>query len=76
MVARSVRDWRGVSMGSNVGRGASAHGRARGGFLSSNFCLLYFSSIDYINRPAGCSYLARDHYLLKPLLKLSTTTNW
>jgi hypothetical protein len=32
----------------------SAHGRARGGFLPSNSCLLYFSFIDYINRPAGC----------------------
>jgi hypothetical protein len=31
--------------------GASTHGRARGGFLPSNSCLLYFSSIDYINRP-------------------------
>jgi hypothetical protein len=25
MVARSVRDWRGVSMGRNIVRGASAH---------------------------------------------------
>jgi hypothetical protein len=49
--------------------GVSAHGRARGGFLPSNSCLLYFSSIDYINRPAGCPYLARDPYLLKTLLK-------
>jgi hypothetical protein len=49
--------------------GASAHGRARGGFLLSNFCLLYFSSIDYINRSAGRPYLARDPYLLKTLLK-------
>jgi hypothetical protein len=49
--------------------GASAHGRARGGFLPSNSCLLYFSSIDYINRPAGRLYLARDSYLLKTLLK-------
>jgi hypothetical protein len=49
--------------------GASAHGRARGGFLPSNSCLLYFSFIDYINRPAGRPYLARDPYLLKTLLK-------
>jgi hypothetical protein len=45
--------------------GASAHDRARGGFLPSNSCLLYFSSIDYINRSAGCPCLARDLYLLK-----------
>jgi hypothetical protein len=63
-------------MGSNVGRGPLPTVEQEEGFLSSNFCLLYFLSIDYINRPAGCSYLARDHYLLKPLLKLSTTTNW
>jgi hypothetical protein len=49
--------------------GASAHGQAKGGFLPSNSCLLYFSSIDYINRPAGCPYLARDPYLLETLLK-------
>jgi hypothetical protein len=35
----------------------------------SNSCLLCFSSIDYINRSAGCPYLARDPYLLKTLLK-------
>jgi hypothetical protein len=49
--------------------GVSAHDRARGGFLPSNSCLLYFSSIDYINRPADHPYLARDPYLLKTLLK-------
>jgi hypothetical protein len=49
--------------------GASAHGRVRGGFLPSNSCLLYFSFIEYINRPAGRPYLARDPYLLKTLLK-------
>jgi hypothetical protein len=49
--------------------GVSAHGRARGGFLPSNSCLLYFSSIDYINRPAGRPCLARDPYLLKTLIK-------
>jgi hypothetical protein len=32
----------------------------------------YFSSIDYINRPAGRPYLARDPYLLKTLNKLLT----
>ena len=52
--------------------GASAHGRARGGFLPSNSCLLYFSSIDYINRPVGHPYLTRDPYLLKTLNKLLT----
>jgi hypothetical protein len=57
-------------MGRNVGRGPlSAHGRARGGFLPSNSRLLYFSSIGYIYRPAGCPCLARDPYLLKTLLK-------
>jgi hypothetical protein len=49
--------------------GASAHGRAREEFLPSNSCLLYFSSIDYINMTVGCLYLARDPYLLKTLLK-------
>jgi hypothetical protein len=72
MVARSMRDWRGVSMGRERRPGASAHGRARGGFLPSNSCLLYFSSIDYINRPVGRPYLARDPYLLKTLNKLLT----
>jgi hypothetical protein len=43
----------------------------RGGF-PFNSCLLYFSSIDYINRPVGCPYLARDPYLLKTLNKLLT----
>jgi hypothetical protein len=47
----------------------SVHGRARGGFLPSNSCLLYFSSIDYINMPVGHPYLTRDPYLLKTLLK-------
>jgi hypothetical protein len=50
--------------------GVSARGRARGGGgFPSNSCLLYFSFIDYINRPAGRPYLARDPYLLKTLLK-------
>ena len=48
---------------------AFVHDQARGGFLPYNSCLLYFSSIDYINRPAGCPYLAGDPYLLKTLLK-------
>jgi hypothetical protein len=39
MVARSVRDWRGID-GQECRSGASAHGRARGGFLPSNSCLL------------------------------------
>jgi hypothetical protein len=39
------------------------------GFLPSNSCIFYFSSIDYINRPADRLYLARDPYLLKTLLK-------
>jgi hypothetical protein len=56
-------------MGRNVGRGVSTHDRARGGFLPSNSCLLYFSFIDYINSPTGCPYLARDPYLLKTLPK-------
>jgi hypothetical protein len=60
-----VYRWAGMSAG------ASAHGRARGGFLPSNFCLLYFSSIDYINRPADRPCLARDPYLLKTLNKLT-----
>jgi hypothetical protein len=51
-----------------AGRG-QAPGRARGGVFPSNYSLLYFSYIDYINRPAGCPYLARDPYLLKTLLK-------
>jgi hypothetical protein len=59
-------------MGRERWPGGSAHGRARGGFLPSNSCLLYFSSIDYINRPVGRPYLARDHYLLKTLNKLLT----
>jgi hypothetical protein len=40
------------------------------GFSLLFSCLLYFSSIDYINRPAGRPYLARDPYLLKALNKL------
>jgi hypothetical protein len=51
---------------------AFVHDRARGGFLPSNSCLLYFSFIDYINRPVGRPYLARDPYLLKTLNKLLT----
>jgi hypothetical protein len=72
MVARSVRDCRGVSMGRNVGRGPLPTAEQEEGFSLLIFCLLYFSSIDYINRPARRPYLARDHYLLKTLLKLST----
>jgi hypothetical protein len=72
MVARSVRDWRGGIDGQECRPGASAHDRARRGFLPSNSCLLYFLSIDYINRPVGCPYLARDSYLLKTLNKLLT----
>jgi hypothetical protein len=56
-------------MGRKRRPGASAHGRARGGFLPSNSCLLYVSSIDYINRPTGRPYLAIYPYLLKTLLK-------
>jgi hypothetical protein len=52
----------------NISR-ASTHGRARGGSLPSNSFLLYFSSIDYINRLVGRPYIARDPYLLKTLLK-------
>jgi hypothetical protein len=48
---------------------ASAQSRAIGGFLASNSWLLYLSSIDYINRPAACPYLARNPYLLKTLIK-------
>jgi hypothetical protein len=85
MVARLVRDWRGVSMGRNVGRGPLPTAEQEEGFLPSNSCLLYFlsidyinsqilacfifSSIDYINRPADSPYLAKDPYLLKTLLK-------
>jgi hypothetical protein len=72
MVARSVRDWRWGIDGQECRPVASAHGRARGGFLPSNSYLLYFSSIDYINKPVGCPYLARDPYLLKTLNKLLT----
>jgi hypothetical protein len=72
MVARSVRDWRGVSMGRNVGRGPLPTAEQEEGFVPSNSCLLYFSSIDYINRPVGRPYLARDPYLLKTLNKLLT----
>jgi hypothetical protein len=65
-------DQRGIGEGyrwAGTPAGASAHGRARGGFLPSNACLLYFSSIDYINRPTDRPYLARDPYLFKTLLK-------
>jgi hypothetical protein len=36
MIARSVRDWRGGIDGQECRPGASAHGRARGGFFPSN----------------------------------------
>jgi hypothetical protein len=49
--------------------GASAHGQARRVFLPSNSCLLYFSSIDYINRPTVRPCLASDPYPLKTLLE-------
>jgi hypothetical protein len=65
MVARSVR---GID-GQERRQGVSAHGRVRGSFLTSNSCILYFSSIDYINKSAGRPCLARDPYLLKTLLK-------
>jgi hypothetical protein len=70
MVARSVRKWRGVSMGRNVGRGPLPTTKQEEGFFLLIFCLLYFSSIDYITRPAGRPCLARDPYLLKTLNKL------
>jgi hypothetical protein len=58
-----------------VGRGPLPKAEQEGGF-PSNSCLLYFSSIDYINRPAGHPCLARDPYLLKTLLKtLKKLTN-
>jgi hypothetical protein len=82
MIGRSVRDWRGNSMvGAAGGGGAVLFTGRRPGSLPtseqergfpSNSCLLYFSSIDYINRPVGCPYLARDPYLLKTLNKLLT----
>jgi hypothetical protein len=53
-------------------RGGSAHRRARERFIPSNSCLLYFSSIDYINKSANRLYLAKDPYLLKTLNKLIT----
>jgi hypothetical protein len=56
-------------MGRNADRGPVPTAEQRRGFLPSNSCLLYFSSIDYINRPVGRPYLARDPYLLKTLLK-------
>jgi hypothetical protein len=56
----------------NAGRGPVPMAEQRRGFLPYNFCLLYFSSIDYINRPVGRPYLARDPYLLKTLNKLLT----
>jgi hypothetical protein len=49
--------------------GASAHGRARGGFLPSNSWLLYFLSIDYINRSADRPYL-------EILISLKLSTNY
>jgi hypothetical protein len=69
MVARSVGDWRGDIDGQEHRPGASVHSRARKGFLPSNSCLFYLSSIDYINRSADRPYLARDPYLLKSLQK-------
>jgi hypothetical protein len=53
------------------GGGGLCPRRARGGFLPSNSCLLYFSSIYYINRSAGRPCLAKDPYLLKTLNKLT-----
>jgi hypothetical protein len=50
MVARSVRDCRGVSTRRNVGRDLCPQPSKR---IPSNSCLLYLSSIDYINRPVG-----------------------
>jgi hypothetical protein len=53
----------------DTGRGSLPAAEQEGGGFPSNSCLLYFSFIDYINRPAGRPYLARDPYLLKTLLK-------
>jgi hypothetical protein len=58
--------------GRNVGRGPLPTAKQDEGFFPFNSCLLYFSSIDYINRSVGCPYLARDPYLLKTLNKLLT----
>ena len=68
MVARSVRGWRGVSMGRNVGRGPLPTAEQVEGFS----LLILTSSVDYINRPVGRPYLARDSYLLKTPNKLLT----
>jgi hypothetical protein len=56
-------------MGRNVGQGSLSTAEQEKGALPSNSYLLYFSSIHYINRPAGRLYLARDPYLPKTLLK-------
>jgi hypothetical protein len=69
MVARSVRDWRGVSMGRNVGRGPLPTAEQEEGLSLLILAYFIFSFIDYINRPADRPYLARDPYLLKTLLK-------
>jgi hypothetical protein len=57
-------------MGRNVEGALPTDERER--FISSNSCLLYFSSIDYINKSAVRLYLAKDPYLLKTLNKLIT----
>jgi hypothetical protein len=62
MVARSVRDWRGVSMGKNVDRGPLPTVEQEGFSL---LILAYFISHPLII----CPCLARDPYLLKTLLK-------
>jgi hypothetical protein len=69
MVARSVRDWRGVSMDRNTGRGPLPTTEQEEGFSLLILASFIFSSIDYINRPLGRPYIARDPYLLKTLLK-------
>jgi hypothetical protein len=58
-------------MGRNVGRGPLPTVEQEEGFspLILAYFISQFSSIDYINRPAGRPCLARDPYLLKTLLK-------
>jgi hypothetical protein len=61
-------DWKGRSIGRNA-RLEPLPTAEQDSYLPSNSCLLYFSSIDYINRPSGRLYLAKDPYLLKIVLK-------
>jgi hypothetical protein len=56
-------------MGRNVGRGPLPTAEQKEDFSLLILTLLYFSSVEYINRPAGRPCLTRYPYLLKTLLK-------